>query len=113
MCDLVRTCVVWVRLPTRWTKRCRHPEAMRRRFGPCTPQPLKATADPGTLYLFCVAMRAERAAEIIESAGACICCQPAEDIAFDVTRYTPQHRIHPTGRETASGEEEFELVRIH
>jgi hypothetical protein len=106
----VKTCVVWIMLPTQWNRRCRTPEAMRRRFGPCTPQPFALRSNPGPMYLFCVAMCAKRATEIIEDAGAHICCQPSEGIDFDVTRYTAQHTIRTTNRETASGDEDYELI---
>jgi hypothetical protein len=107
---MVKTCVVWVRLPTGWTKHCKNPEALRRRFGSCTPQPFALLSPPGPLYLFCVAMDLDKATGIIESAGGCICCQAAEAVMFDVSRYTPQHSVRTTNRVTPSGEEEFELV---
>jgi hypothetical protein len=110
MSATVKTCVVWVGLPTQWNRRCTTPERMRRQFGPFTPQPFALQHQSGTMYLFCVAMDAHRATEIIEGAGAHVCCQPAEGVEFDVSQYTSYHSIRPTSRTTASGEEVYELT---
>ncbi len=110
MSATVKTCVVWVGLPVGWGRRCKNPETMRRRFGPFTPQPFALMSPPGPMYLFCVAMDAQRATEIIEAAGACVCCQATEGIVFDVSQYTPAHAIRPANRTAPSGEEEYELI---
>ena len=112
MSATVKTCVMWVKLPTKWPKRCRKPESMRRRFGKCTPQPFPLLTPPGPMYLFCVAMSLERATEILATAEAQICCQPVEGYEFSVSRYTPRHMIRATNRTTASGEEEYDLTYI-
>ena len=106
----VQACAVWLRLPSEWTKRCRDPEAMRLRFGACTPQPLVITHEGETMYLFCVAMSLDRAVEITEAAGARLCCQGVEGMCFDVTLYTAQHGVRATGGVTASGDDQYELV---